>query len=73
MIEHEKLKKNSKLDWTVVRIINPNVKTNGKGYSVSFGDTRGKMNVSRVYVAKCMLDARMKDEWIHKMPIVYNN
>lgn len=24
-------------------------------------------------VAKCMLDATMKDEWIHKMPIVFNN
>lgn len=69
----EKLIKNSKLDWTVVRIINPNVKTNGNGYSVSFGDTKGKMNVSRYNVAKCMLEAAMKDEFIHKMPIVFNN
>jgi putative NADH-flavin reductase len=69
----EKLINNSRLDWTVVRIINPNVKTNGNGYSVSFGDTKGKMNVSRHNVAKCMLEATMKDEWIHKMPIVFNN
>lgn len=69
----EKLLKNSKLDWTVVRIINPNVKTNGNGYSVSFGNTKGKMNVSRFNVAKCLLEATMKDEWIHKMPIVFNN
>jgi putative NADH-flavin reductase len=69
----EKLIKNSKLDWTVVRIIDPNVKTNGNGYSVSFGDTKGKMSVSRYNVAKCMLEATQKDEWIHKMPIVFNN
>ncbi|WP_242450825.1 NAD(P)H-binding protein [Priestia endophytica] len=69
----EKLIKNSKLDWTVVRIINPNVKTNGNGYSVSLGDTKGKMNVSRYNVAKCMLEATQKDEWVHKMPIVFNN
>jgi hypothetical protein len=25
------------------------------------------------YVAKCLIDATMKDEWIHKMPIVFNN
>jgi putative NADH-flavin reductase len=69
----EKLIKNSKIDWTVVRIINPNVKTSGNGYSISFGDTKGKMNVSRYNVAKCMLEATQRDEWIHKMPIVFNN
>ncbi|CAM3205990.1 SDR family oxidoreductase [Paenibacillus taichungensis] len=69
----EKLIRNSILNWTVVRIINPNVKTIGNGYAVSFGDTKGKMNVSRYNAAKCMLDAAQKDEWIHKMPIVFNN
>ncbi|MEC0204681.1 NAD(P)H-binding protein [Paenibacillus lautus] len=69
----ENLIKNSKLDWTVVRIINPNINTNGNGYTVSFGDTRGKMNVSRYNAAKCLLEAAQKDEWIHKMPIVFNN
>ncbi|RTR28378.1 NAD-dependent epimerase/dehydratase family protein [Robertmurraya yapensis] len=69
----ETLIKNSKMDWTVVRIINPNVRTNGNGYSVSFGDTKGKMGVSRYNAAKCMLETVKKDEWIHKMPIVFNN
>jgi putative NADH-flavin reductase len=69
----EKLLNNSKLYWTVVRIIDPNAKTNGNGYSISFGDTKGKMSVSRYNAAKCMLDATVKDEWIHKMPIVFNN
>jgi len=62
----------SKVDWTVVRIINPNVKTDGNGYAISFGDTPGKTNVSRKNVAACMVDALRKDEWIGKMPIVYN-
>jgi putative NADH-flavin reductase len=73
MKEIEKLIENSRLDWTVVRMLNPNMKTNGNGYSVSFGDTKGKMNVSRYNVAKCMLEATQKDEWVHKMPIVFNN
>ena len=46
----------SSLDWTVVRIVNPNVKS----------------NVSRFNVAMCLLDAASRDDWIHKMPIVFN-
>lgn len=73
MREIEKLLKVTKLDWTVVRIIDPNAKTDGDGYDISFGDTKSKMSVSRYNAAKCMLDAFSKDEWIHKMPIVFNN
>ena len=73
MKEIEKLLKTAKLDWTVVRIIDPNAKTDGNGYGISFGDTKSKMSVSRYHAAKCMLDAATKDEWIHKMPIVFNN
>jgi putative NADH-flavin reductase len=73
MKEIEKLLKTAKLDWTVVRIIDPNAKTDGNGYGISFGDTKSKMSVSRYHAAKCMLDAATKDEWFHKMPIVFNN
>lgn len=62
----------SKVDWTVVRIINPNVNKEGNGYATSFGDTSGKFNVSRKNVAACMFEALRKDKWISKMPIVYN-
>lgn len=72
MREIAKLLQTTKLDWTVVRIINPNVKTDGNGYDISFGDTKSKMGVSRYNAAKCMLDAVSKDEWIYKMPIVFN-
>lgn len=73
MKEIEKLLKTARLDWTVVRFINPNAKSDGNGYDISFGDTKSKMNVSRHNIAKCMLDATSNDEWIHKMPIVFNN
>jgi cyclopropane fatty-acyl-phospholipid synthase-like methyltransferase len=36
----EQLIKKSTLDWTVVRIINPNVKHSTNGYGFSLGDTR---------------------------------
>ena len=68
----EQLVNASKVDWTVVRIINPNVKTDGNGYTVSLGDTKAKMNVSRKNIAQSMYDAILKNEWIGKMPIVFN-
>lgn len=49
----ERMINHSQLDWTVVRIVNPNVKTNGNGYSVTFGDTKGMMNISRFNLATC--------------------
>lgn len=72
MNEISKLIHNSKVDWTVVRIVNPNTNKDGKGYSVSLGDTKGKFTVSRKNVAACMYDAIRKEEWIGKMPIVFN-
>ncbi|KOR87154.1 NAD(P)H-binding protein [Peribacillus frigoritolerans] len=68
----EQLVKQSRLDWTVVRIINPNVKHVEKGYNISLGDTKGSMNVSRENVAKCLFDMTRKNEYIQKMPIVFN-
>lgn len=68
----EKLVKKSTAEWTVVRIINPNAKTDGNGYTVSLGDTKAKFNVSRKNAAKCMYDAINKKEWIGTMPIVFN-
>lgn len=68
----EELVNASKVDWTVVRIINPNVKTDGNGYTISFGDSKAKMSVSRKNAARCMYDAIRQNEWIGKMPIVFN-
>lgn len=62
----------SKVDWTVVRIANPNTNNDGKGYAISFGDTKGKFTVSRKNTAQCMYDGIRKQEWIGKMPIVFN-
>lgn len=68
----EKLVKNSSLDWTVVRIINPNVKYAGQGYAITFGDDKGSMGVSRGNVANCLLDSVVNEAYISKMPIVFN-
>lgn len=68
----EKIIKNSNMDWTVVRIINPNVKYKGQSYEYSFGDRPGKMSVSRENVAKLMYAATRQNQLIRKMPIVYN-
>lgn len=62
----------SQVDWTVIRIANPNTNNDGKGYAISFGDTKGKFTVSRKNAAQCVYDAIRKQEWIGKMPIVFN-
>ncbi|MEI2279824.1 NAD(P)-dependent oxidoreductase [Paenibacillus polysaccharolyticus] len=64
--------KESKLDWTVVRIINPNVKYKGQSYDYSFGDKPAKLGVSRENVAKFMYSAARDNALIRKMPIIYN-
>ncbi|RPK31373.1 SDR family NAD(P)-dependent oxidoreductase [Paenibacillus xylanexedens] len=64
--------KESNLDWTVVRIINPNVKYTGQTYDFSFGDNSAKLSVSRENVAKFMYSAARDNQLIRKMPIIYN-
>lgn len=64
--------KQSSLDWTVVRIINPNVKHRGQSYDYSFGDKPAKLGVSRENVAKFMYSAACDKQLIGKMPIIYN-
>ncbi|MCM3132865.1 NAD(P)H-binding protein [Paenibacillus polysaccharolyticus] len=64
--------KESKLNWTVVRIINPNVKYKGQSYDYSFGDKPAKLGVSRENVAKFMYSAARDNALIRKMPIIYN-
>ena len=68
----EELIKQSILDWTVVRILNPNPKHSGKNYTISLGDTKGKMSVSRENVAECMYDIAKNNTYQKKMPIVFN-
>lgn len=64
--------RDSNMDWTVVRIINPNVKYKEQSYDYSFGDRSCKMSVSRENVAKLMYAATRQNQLIRKMPIVYN-
>jgi putative NADH-flavin reductase len=72
MKKMERLLKGSKLDWTVVRIINPNVKHKNQEYTISFGDEPAKMGVSRENVGKFMYRVAKENLYIKKMPIIFN-
>lgn len=72
MVKLGKLVRKSGLDWTVVRIINPNVKTSGKGYATSVGNQPYKMGVSRENIAAMFYDTAKNNTFILEMPIVYN-
>ncbi|MDQ8738117.1 NAD(P)H-binding protein [Paenibacillus sp. LHD-38] len=68
----EQLIKNSELNWTVVRIINPNVKHKKDTYDVSLGDTTAKMAVSRENIGKFMYLVALQNSYVGQMPIVFN-
>ncbi|MCP1184631.1 NAD(P)H-binding protein [Paenibacillus sp. 1781tsa1] len=72
MKKMEGMIKESNLDWTVVRIINPNVKYKGQSYDYSFGDKSAKLSVSRENVAEFIYSATRDNHLIRKMPIIYN-
>ncbi|OXM82666.1 NAD(P)-dependent oxidoreductase [Paenibacillus rigui] len=72
MKKMEGIIKQSSLDWTVVRIINPNIKHKGQSYDYSFGDKPAKLGVSRENVAKFMYSVARNKQLIRKMPIIYN-
>ena len=72
MKKMEKLIKSSSLDWTVVRIINPNVKHHNQEYAYSFGDEPAKMGVSRENVGKFIYRVAKENLYINKMPIIFN-
>ncbi|HAC1280922.1 TPA_asm: NAD(P)H-binding protein, partial [Listeria monocytogenes] len=72
MKKMEKIIYVSNIDWTVVRFINPNLKTNGNGYDYVFGDKNGKLSISRYNIANFIVEESMQDKFIKRMPIVFN-
>ena len=72
MVKIEQLVRSSSLDWTVIRIINPNVKHNNNGYSYSLGNTSVKAAVSRENVAAFFYEVASRNLCIYHMPIVFN-
>jgi len=68
----EKVIKNSTLDWTVVRIINPNLRHRSSCYNVSLGDKPSKIGVSRDNAAAFIYKVAHDNSYIRKMPIVFN-
>lgn len=72
MTKIERLIKMTSLDWTVVRIINPNAAHKNSGYSVSLGNTPVKAAVSRENIAAFIYSIATKKSYVRKMPIVFN-
>ena len=62
----------SNLDWTIIRILNPNMKSSGKGYKLAVGSEKHKMSVSRENVANSLYDVAKSNGYVHQMPIVFN-
>ena len=62
----------SEMDWTVVRFLNPNIKSDGHGYDYVFGNQKPKWSISRRNVARFMVHEAVKPKFIKKMPIVFN-
>jgi putative NADH-flavin reductase len=72
MVKIGQLVRSSSLDWTVIRIINPNAKHTTNGYSYSLGNTPVKAAVSRKNVAAFFYEVASRNLCIHQMPIVFN-
>lgn len=72
MVKIGQLVRSSSLEWTVIRIINPNAKHNDNGYSYSLGNTPVKAAVSRENIAVFFYEAASLNLCIHQMPIVFN-
>lgn len=68
----EQLVKKSSLEWTVVRIINPNAKHKNNNHHFSLGDKPAKMSVSRENVGAFIYKTAVSNSFIRKMPIVFN-
>ena len=70
MIAIGDLLKQSDLDWTLVRFMQPTDKEAIGRVKVSFGDKSIKMAVTRNDIAKFMIDQVESDEYIRSMPII---
>lgn len=62
----------SDLDWTIIRILNPNVNSNDNGYKLAVGSEKWKMSVSRENIANSLYDVAKSTKYIRQMPIVFN-
>jgi len=63
---------NSNIDWTVIRIMNPNAKTSGNGYDVFVGKGKARLSVSRENVARFFYEVTKRNLYMKKMPVVFN-
>jgi putative NADH-flavin reductase len=70
IMEIGEIMKNSKLDWTVVRIIAPNNKPATGKIKVSFGDEKLSFGISRTDIAAFILKESETGSYIKSMPII---
>lgn len=62
----------SDLDWTVVRIIHLTNRHSGRTYGISLGERPAGISVSRENVALFIYETARKNQFIRRMPIVYD-
>lgn len=62
----------SDLDWTVVRIIHLTSRHSGRTYGISLGERPAGITVSRENVAIFMYETARKNQFIRRMPIVFD-
>lgn len=72
MKEMQKILEGSQSNWTVVRFINPNLKTDGGGIGYVLGEKTGKFSISRRNIARFMVEKAIEANFRHQMPIVFN-
>jgi putative NADH-flavin reductase len=62
----------SSLDWTIARIINPNVEHRRDDHGVWLGEGPFRMGVSRANVAAFMVKVAEEGLYLKKLPLVFN-
>ena len=62
----------SKLDWTVVRFLDPNAKHVNNTYQVTLNGKTNKIKVSRQNIANFVYKVASENLYIQKMPLVFH-
>lgn len=62
----------SDLEWTVIRIIHLTSRHSGRTYGISLGERPAGITVSRENVARFMYETVRKNQFIRRMPIVFD-
>jgi putative NADH-flavin reductase len=64
--------RSSSLDWTIVRIINPNVKHDRDDYGIRSGGGAFRLGISRENASAFMLKVAQENLYVKMLPLVFN-